>query len=195
MMKRLFGILVFASALAGMTALPAASRSSVEPSVARQTTTIIRFSLRERSRHPLANGRELTRASGSGTLTLAESPQEPGTVYSSTSATGMITFHRWKVVAHRITNEDDFTMNVTAGQYHFRNVAYSLAVQGPVTRAPSNTTDLCSPGSPGGFGLGQGRVKGRPDFVGLEMCGVRLGYTNGISGAHVVVSIKVQPTP
>lgn len=192
MMRRLLGMLILALAVAGVTMLSVAGRSSAKSYVARQTTTTIRFSFSEKGHR----GRERTRASGSGTLTLAEPPQESGTTYSSTSATGVIKFHRWKVVAGRVTDEDDFSMNVTSGQYKFRSVAVSLGLQGTVTRAPSTTTDLCSPGSAGAFGLGDGRVKGRPDFVGLEMCGVKLGYTNGIAGVHAVVSItKEPPTP
>src|SRR5262245_38819505 len=65
------------------------------------TPTTVRFSFSENGQRSLGKGRELTRASGSGTLTLAEPPTEPGTTYSSTSATGVITFHRWRVVGHR----------------------------------------------------------------------------------------------
>lgn len=187
MMRRVLGMLVLALAVAGVTMLSFAARSSAKPYVAKQTVTTIRFSFSEKGHR----GHERTRASGSGTLTLAEPPQEPGTVYSSTSATGVIKFHRWKVVAGRVVDEDDFSMNVTSGQYHFRSVVASLGLQGTVTRAPPTTTDLCAPGSAGGFGLGDGKVKGRPDFVGLEMCGVKLGYTNRLAGVRAVVTIKV----
>jgi hypothetical protein len=158
------------------------------------TPTTVRFSFSENGQRSLGKGRELTRASGSGTLTLAEPPTEPGTTYSSTSATGVITFHRWRVVGHRVIDEDDFTMDVTGVHYRFRSVVFGLGLYGTVTKAASITRDTCSTGSAGFFGLGQGRVKGRPDFVGLEMCGVRLDYSNGIGGVHAVVKIS-PPTP
>jgi hypothetical protein len=155
-----------------------------------QTATTIRFSFAVNAH----KGHERTRASGHGTLVLAEAPQAPRTTYTSTSGTGVITFHRWKLVGHRILDEDDFTMNVTGGQYRFNRVATDVGTQGPVTKAASITTDTCSPGSAGGFGLGDGKVKSHPDFVGLEMCGVRLGYTNGIARARVVVTVKIEPS-
>ena len=187
-----------------VSAVEASGRSSGGPYIPGQATTTttqttktttIRFRFSEQSHRALAGGRELTRAVGSGTLILPEPPLAPDTTYSSTSATGVIKFHRWKVVAHRVINEDNFTMNVTSGQYHFRSVAASLGLQGTVTKAAAKTTDTCSTGSPGGFGLGDGRAKSRPDFVGLEMCGLRLGYTNGLGGSRAVVTVKIEPMP
>ena len=34
----------------------------------------------------------------------------------------MIKFHRWKVVANRVIDEDNFSMDVTSGQYRFTDV-------------------------------------------------------------------------
>ena len=175
----------------------ASERTFAGPLASKETTTItqttkpttIRFSFSEKGHR----GHELTRASGSGTLTLAEPPQEAGTTYSSTSATGVIKFHRWRVVASRVMDEDKFSMDVTSGDYRFRSVAVDLGIQGTVTKATSKSTDTCSTGSAGRFGLEQGKVKSRPDFVGLEMCGVKLGYTNGIAGVRAVVRVKVEP--
>jgi hypothetical protein len=185
--------------LLGAGAVAASGRSSSGPSIAAQTTTTttqtttpttIRFSFSVKTH----KGRERTRATGQGTLTLAEVPQTPRTTYTSTSGTGVIRFHRWKVLGHHVLDEDDFSMDVSSGWYRFNGVATSLVLHGPVTKAASITTDLCSPGSAGAFGLGDGKVKSHPDFVGVEMCGVRLGYANGIARARVVVTVKIEPS-
>jgi hypothetical protein len=128
-----------------------------------QTTspTTIRFSFSVKAR----KGREQTRASGHGTLTLADPPQAPRTPYTSTSATGVIKFHRWKLVGHRVLDENDFTMNVTSGDYRFNRAAAYVNV----TKAASLTTDLCYPGAAGAFGIGDGKVKSYPSYVELEI--------------------------
>jgi hypothetical protein len=187
-------VLLLAGAVAasgGLSGGPYIAAQTTTTTTTTQTTTptTVRFSFSVKAH----KGRERTLASGRGTLTLAEQPQAPRTQYTSTSGTGVIKFHRWKLVGRRVLDEDNFTMNVTIGQYRFNGVAISLGLQGPVTKAASITTDTCAPGSAGGFGVGDGKVKSHPDFVGLEMCGVRLSYTNGVGRARVVVTVKVEP--
>jgi len=153
------------------------------------TPTTIRFTFSVKAH----KGREQTRASGHGTLTLAEPPQQPRTWYTSTGANGVIKFHRWKLVGHRVLDEDDFTMSVTTGRYLFRRVAASVELRGPVTKAAEITTDLCYRGYAGDIWIGDGRVKGRPDYVEAEMCGVDPKYSNGFGGVRAVVTVKVEP--
>jgi hypothetical protein len=177
-------------------AVAASGRLSSGQYVVAQTTTTtttqttsptkIRFSFSLKAR----KGRERARASGHGTLTLAEPPQAPRTPYTSTSATGVIKFHRWKLGGR---DEDDFTMNVTSGDYRFNRAAAYVNPQGPVTKAASLTTDLCYPGAAGAFYIGDGKVKKYPSYVELEMCGVDLSYRKGVAGYRVVVTIKVEP--
>jgi hypothetical protein len=186
----LAGALVASGGLSGGPYVAAQTTTTTTTSTTTQTTTptTIRFTLSVKAH----NGREQTRASGHGTLTLAEPPQQSRTWYTSTGANGVIKFHRWKLVGHRVLDEDDFTMRVSTGRYFLRRVAASVELRGPVTKAAEITTDLCYRGYAGDIWIGDGRVKGRPDYVGLEMCGVRLDYSNGIGGVRAVVTVKVE---
>src|SRR5262245_32282211 len=99
-------------------------------SAAKQTT--IRFSVSEKGHRSLSTGRELTRVSGSGTLTLGETPQV-NVPYNATSANGTIVFHRWKVVAGRVIDEDSLTLNVTSGTYRFTKTTSTAVLHVSVT--------------------------------------------------------------
>jgi hypothetical protein len=160
--------------------------------LATETTaaTVISFRFSDKGHH----GHEFTRTSGSGTLTLAEAPQQPRTTYPSTSATGTVTLRRWLLVGNRVIIEHNFNMDVTAGTYRFNQLVRGVILQGTVTKAAAVSKDLCSLGSTGSFGVSQGIAKGRPNFIGIEMCGFRLGLTNGLAGQRVAVTVKVAPT-
>jgi hypothetical protein len=183
-------VLLLAGAVAasgGLSSGPYVAAESTTMTTTQTTPpTTVRFSFSVKAR----KGRVRTRASGHGTLTLAEPPQAPRTPYTSTSATGVIKFHRWKLGGR---DEDDFTMNVTSGDYRFNRAAAYVNPQGPVTKAASLTTDLCYPGAAGAFYIGDGKVKRYPSYVELEMCGVDLSYRKGVAGYRVVVTIKVEP--
>jgi len=177
------------AAIASVSSSAVVSSTQTTGTTQTTTPTTVRFSFSVNAKQ----GRELTRASGHGTLTLAEPPTQALTRYPSTSASGVIRFHRWKIANGHVTDEDDFTIDLTSGHYRFNTAVTSVGTDDPVTKAASRTTDLCSPGSPSGFGMSDSKVKSHPDFVGLEMCGVRLPYTNGVAGARVDVTIKVEP--
>jgi len=186
-----FGVIVLLSGVVAASGLASGPYSSAQTTSTTQTTapTTVRFSFSVNAK----KGQELTRASGHGTLTLAELPSQALIQYQSTTAAGLIRFHRWKIANGHVTDEDDFTIDLSYGHYRFNTASTQVGTRDPVTKAASHTTDSCSPGSPSGFGMSHGKVKSRPDFVGLEMCGVRLAYTNGVAGAHVVVTIKLEP--
>ena len=187
-----------AGALVLLVGVVAASeRSSAEPYIAKQTTTI-RFSLSEKGHLAVPNGRELTRASGSGTLTIEGTPQENGPLSKSTSATGTIRFHRWRVVGGRVIDEDNLTMDVLSGLYHFTQKFSSAQLNFKVTTSDPKEKDNCPVGSTGASGALDGKVKSQPDSYSIgEVCG-HAGFLNygGVSGqrAAVVVTLK-QGTP
>src|SRR5215471_8066558 len=90
----------------GLSAAAATAGGGSAASVAaKQATTTIRFTVSEKGRDKLSKGQVLiTRASGSGTLTLADTPQARA-VNQSTSATGTIHFHGWRVVGNRVVDD------------------------------------------------------------------------------------------
>src|SRR5262249_329543 len=130
-------------------------------SAAKQTT--IRFSVSEKGHRSLSKGRELTRVSGSGTLTLGETPQV-NVPYNATSANGTIVFHRWKVVAGRVIDEDSLTLNVTSGTYRFTKTTSTAVVLVSVSKTEGKGTDHCPGGTTGArvkLERGGGGVGGR----------------------------------
>jgi hypothetical protein len=164
-------------------------------SLAAKQTTTIRFSLTEKSHRALGKGRELTQSSGSGTLTLSETPQV-NALYHSTSATGTIVFHRWKVVAGRVIDENNLTLNVTAGTYRFTKTSSAAVLQVSVTKTDAKETDSCPVGTTGDLGLLDGRA-GQPDDLGVNrLCGADghhdIDY-GGFKGRHAAVTITVKP--
>src|SRR5262249_44326568 len=126
-------------------------------SLAAKQTTTIRFSLTEKSHRALSKGRELTQSSGSGTLTLRET-REVNASYHSMSATGTMVFHRWKVVAGRVIDEDNLTLNVTSGTYRFTKTSSTAVVQVSVTKTDAKETDSCPISAAGELGLLDGRA-------------------------------------
>ena len=166
-------------------------RSSAEPSVAKQTTTTIHFTFSEKGHAPVGKVRELTRASGSGTLTLAETPQD-GVVYKSTSATGTIRFHAWRVVGGRVIDVVNLTMTVQSGTYRFTNSFQNLTFQTTVTKSDPNEKYKCPVGSTGRSGVLDGKVKSRPDSYSIgEFCGLPQLLYGGTNGAHAAVVVTV----
>jgi hypothetical protein len=165
----------------------ASGRLSAGPNVANQTTTV-HFSVSAKANRRISKGRELARVSGSGTLTLAETPQQ-GPIYNSTSATGTIKVHHWRVVGGRVIDEDDVTMDVLSGLYHFASAKdTSTELHGTVSTAKLK---VCPVGSKYTVGLLDGHVKAQPDSVGIERCdGGRL-LLGGVSGVRAVVKVKL----
>jgi hypothetical protein len=184
--RKATGVLTLALVGAGI----ASGSLSAEPYAAKQTTTI-RFSVSEKGHRRLSKGRELTRTSGSGTLTLAETPQV-NALYHSTSATGTIVFHRWRVVARHVIDEDNLTLNVTSGTYRFTKTSSSAVVQVSVTKTDAKETDICPVGTTGELGLLDGRA-GQPDTLGINnLCGQHDIDYGGFKGRRATVSITVK---
>jgi hypothetical protein len=166
-------------------------RVSAAPVAAKQTTTTIRFTFSEKGHAPVGGVRELTRASGSGTLTLAETPQE-NAVYKSTSATGTIRFHAWRVVGGRVIDVVNLTMAVQSGMYRFTSGFQNVPLQTTVTKSDPNEKYTCPVGSTGGSGVLDGKVKSRPDSFSIgEFCGLPQLLYGGVSGARAAVVVKV----
>jgi hypothetical protein len=166
--------------------------SSAAPVAAEQTTTI-RFTFSEKGHAPVGKVRELTRASGSGTLTLAETPQD-GVVYKSTSATGTIGFHAWRVVGGRVIDVVNLTMDVQSGTYRFTNSFQNLTFQTTVSKSNPNEKYKCPVGSMGKSGVLDGKVKSRPDSFGIgEFCGLPQLLYGGTNGARAAVVATVKP--
>jgi hypothetical protein len=180
-------------------AVAASERSSAQPYVANQTTTI-HFSFTGRGDRALSKGRDLMRASGSGTLTIPVDTPQAGTLYKGTSATGVIKFHRWRVVANRVIDEDQLTMDVVvspSGQstYRFISRIVSIVVLVKVTASDPKESDPCPVGSTGVFGVSKGKVKTQPDAFGPEICGFHFLYGGNVGlRARVKVTIT-QTTP
>jgi hypothetical protein len=166
-------------------------RSSAAPVAAKQTT--IRFTVSEKGRDKLSGGQVLvTRASGGGTLTLADTPQA-GTEYKSTSATGTIRFHGWIVGGGRVTDEANLSMDVVSGSYRFISRMQRVVLQTTVAKSDPNEKFTCPTGSTGGAALLDGKVKSQPDsFSTGDFCGMHVLDFGGTVGspAHVVVAIK-----
>jgi hypothetical protein len=159
-------------------------------SAAKQTT--IRFRVSEQGQRSLSKGRELTRVSGSGTLTLAMTPQV-NVPYNATSANGTIVFHRWKVIAGRVIDEDNVTLNVTSSTYRFTRTTSTAVVQVGVTKTDAKETDICPVETTGELGLLDGKA-GQPDDLGVNrLCGQRDIDYGGFKGRHAAVSITVKP--
>jgi hypothetical protein len=172
-------------------------RVSAAPVAAKQTTTTIRFTVSEKGRDKLPGGQVLvTRASGSGTLTLADTPQARA-VNTSTSATGTIRFHGWRVGGNRVIDDANLSMDVVSGTYRFTNRIQNVNLQTTVTESDPNEKFKCSAGSAGRATLLHGKVKSQPDsFATGDFCGLHVLDFGGTVGApaHVVVTIK-QGTP
>jgi hypothetical protein len=159
-------------------------------SAAKQTT--IRFSVSEKGHRSLSKGRELTRVSGSGTLTLGETPQV-NVSYNATSANGTIVFHRWDVVAGRVIDENNLSLNVTSATYRFTKTTSTAVVLVSVTKTDAKETDSCPVGTTGDLGLLDGRA-GQPDDLGVNrLCGQRDIDYGGIKGRRAEVTITVKP--
>jgi hypothetical protein len=160
---------------------------------AKQTSTTIRFTVSEKGRNKLSKGQVLmTRASGSGTLTLADTP-EANAVSKSASATGTIRFHGWRVVGHRVIEDANLSMDVVSGTYRFTNRIQNVNLQTTVTESDPNETYKCPVGSTGRSTLLDGKVKSQPDSYSTGgFCGLHLLLFGGTVGAlaSVVVTIK-----
>jgi len=169
----------------------ASGRLSAAPVAAKETT--IRFTVSEKGHNKLPGGQVLvTRASGSGTLTLADTPQA-NTVNNSTSATGTIRFHGWRVVGNRVIDDANLTMNVASGTYRFTNRIQNLNLQTTVTTSDPNEKFKCPVGSAGRATLLHGKGKSQPDsFATGDFCGMHVLDFGGTVGApaSVVVTIK-----
>ena len=200
---RLFGLVaVFAVALASVALSAAAEEMPFKGTVkavenATQTATTIRFTISEKGHDKLPGGQVLvTRASGSGTLTLADTPQARA-VNTSTGATGTIHFHGWRVVGHRVIDDANLSMNVVAGTYRFTNRVQSVNLQTTVTQSDPNEKFTCPAGTGGRATLLDGKVNSQPDsFATGDFCGLHILDFGGTVGApaHVVVTVK-QATP
>jgi hypothetical protein len=180
----------------GLSAAAAtAGAGSAASFAAKQATTTIRFTVSEKGHDKLSKGQVLmTRASGSGTLTLADTPQAK-TVYKSTSATGTIRFHGWIVVGGRVIDEANLSMDVVSGTYRFTNRVQNVVLQTTVTESDPNEKFKCPVGSTGGAGLLHGKVKSQPDsFSTGDFCGMHILDFGGTVGepASVVVTIKLE---
>jgi hypothetical protein len=188
-LRLVIGIAAGIMALFLVGAGAASGRLSGGPNVANQTTTL-HFSVSAKANRRIGKGRELARVSGSGTLTLAETPQQ-GPIYNSTSATGTITVHHWRVVGGRVIDEDDISMDVLSGLYHFASAKdTSTELHGTVSTASPKQKAACPVGSKYTVGLLDGHVKAQPDSVGIERCdGGRL-LLGGVSGVRAVVKVK-----
>src|SRR5215831_3174019 len=177
---------------AGVVLLLVGAFAASGRSTAQQTTTI-RFTVSEKGHNKLSTGQVLmTRASGSGTLTLADTPQA-GTDYKSTGATGTIRFHGWRVVGGRVVEDANLSMDVVSGTYRFIKRMQRVALQTTVTKSNPNQTFTCPTGSTGSAGLLDGKVKSQPDsFTTGDFCGMHVLDFGGTVGApaSVVVTIK-----
>ena len=196
---RLFGLVaVFAVSLASVALSAAAEEMPFKGTVnavenARQTATTIRFTVSEKGHDKLPGGQVLiTRASGSGTLTLADTPQARA-VNQSTSATGTIHFHGWRVVGNRVVDDANLSMNVVSGTYRFTNRVQNVNLQTTVTQSDPNEKFKCPAGTAGRAALLHGKVKSQPDsFATGDFCGMHILDFGGTVGApaHVVVTVK-----
>ena len=187
------GVLTLALVGAGI----AGGSLSAAPVAAKQTTTTIRFTVSEKGHNKLPGGQVLvTRASGSGTLTLVDTPQAKA-VNQSTSATGTIRFHGWRVVGNRVIDDANLSMDVVSGTYRFTNRIQNVNIQTTVTESDPNEKFTCPMGSAGRATLLDGKVKSQPDsFATGDFCGLHILDFGGTVGtpASVKVTIK-QGTP
>jgi hypothetical protein len=173
------------------------ARSSAASGAAKQTTTTIRFTVTEKGHNKLPGGQVLmTRASGSGTLTFADTPQAKA-VNQSTSATGTIRFHGWRVVGNRVIDDANLSMDVVSGTYRFTNRIQNVNLKTTVTESDPNEKFKCPVGSAGGATLLDGKVKSQPDsFATGDFCGLHILDFGGTVGAPASVVVKVkQGTP
>jgi hypothetical protein len=165
-----------------------ASSALAQVDASKQTT--IHFSFTETHR-PHAKGREWTRGSGSGTLTLADTPQV-NVPYKSTSATGTLQFHRWKVVGQHVVDEDNVTLDVVSGQYRFTKTSSTAVVEVKVTKTDPSEKDSCAVGSTGEFGLLDGIGKVQTDTFSVNrLCGLHDANYGGLTGKPALVVITV----
>jgi hypothetical protein len=196
---RLFGlVVVFAVSLASVALSAAAEEMPFKATAkavenATQTATTIRFTISETGHDKLPGGQVLvTRASGSGTLTLGNTPQARA-VNESTSATGTIHFHGWRIVGHRVIDDANLSMNVVSGTYRFTNRVQNVNLQTTVTESDPNEKFTCPVGTAGRATLLDGKVKSQPDsFATGDFCGLHILDFGGTVGApaHVVVMVK-----
>ena len=168
-------------------------RLSAESQVATQATTI-HFSLSASGHRALSKGRELVRASGSGTLTLPDTPQING-VSHATSATGKIVFHRWRVVAHRVIDEENVTTNVDSGFYRFTKTTSTAVVEVSVAKTDAKEKDICPAGTGAEIGMLDGRIKSQPDDLSLKLCLLHDVDYGGVKGRRATVAITVKQQP
>jgi hypothetical protein len=167
--------------------------SSAASVATKQTTTTIRFTVSEKGHDKLPGGQVLvTRASGSGTLTLADTPQAKA-VNQSTSATGTIRFHGWRVVGNRVIDDANLSMDVVSGTYRFTNRIQNVNLKTTVTESDPSQKFKCPVGSAGGATLLDGKVKSQPDsFATGDFCGLHILDFGGTVGAPASVKVTVK---
>jgi hypothetical protein len=196
---RLFGLVVVLAVSLASVALSAAAEDMPFKGTAKavENATTIRFTISETGHDKLPGGQVLvTRASGSGTLTLADTPQARA-VNESSSATGTIHFHGWRVVGHRVIDDANLSMNVVSGTYRFTNRIQNVNLQTTVTESDPNEKFTCPVGTAGRATLLHGKVKSQPDsFATGDFCGMHILDFGGTVGAPASVKVTIkQGTP
>lgn len=164
----------------------------------------VKFSVVEQGYKALPKGNgakfELSKAIGHGEVTLDHVPASvPDFVFNADveDATGKIRFHKWKVFAHGVVDEDDLTLsaeNRGNGGYQLSEGYSRLLVDVKVTKADKDETDHCRVGSKGTLTLRDSHVNRLADFFKLDIprCHVDEIYLNGEKGAKVAVKLDVE---
>lgn len=178
--------------LAGIGAV--SGRLSAAPVAANQTMTTFRFAVAEKGRNKVSEGQVLmTRASGSGTLMLPDTPQA-NVVSNSMSASGTLRFHGWRVVGGRVIEDANLNMDVVSGTYRFTNRMQNIVLQTTVTKSDPSQKYKCAMGSTGSSGLLDGKIKRQPDsFSTGGFCDLPVRLFGGASGARASVVVTIKP--
>lgn len=161
----------------------------------------VKFSVVEQGYKALPKGKgakfELSKAIGQGEVTLNRVPASAH--YADVEdATGKIRFHKWKVFAHGVVDEDDLTLsaeNRGNGAYLLSEGSSRLLVDVKVTKADKGETDHCRVGSKGTLTLRDSHVNRLADFFKLDIPRCHVDdeiYLNGEKGAKVAVKLDVE---
>lgn len=189
-------VLTVASLVAALIAvLSSGSAVGARPNLARDSsaTTTVSFSFNVTD-HQVVRQTEsrMTTFGGSGTVTGAPLPPEPG---DNRSATGTAHFTRSLFSAHGVllTVSDRLTLRVTRAYEYVPMIGGKrpgfLGLDVVVVHSADEKN--CAKGSEGHLVLSDGSPVGKPDWVELHVCNVHGLFTAGVGGAHVVVTIHL----
>jgi hypothetical protein len=137
---------------------------------------------------------ELSKVIGRGAVTFSDDPAENPVVADGKDGTGTIRFHKWRVFAHGVVDEDDLVLKVQTGKDYDESDdgdrAARILVR--VTRADRDETDHCAVGASGKVVLLDRQDKDDVISIKIPHCNVDEDFYQGIKGSKVAALLKLE---